>query len=78
MHTAIVEIVLKLRGLLWMNYYAQRLECVQLAGAVVRCEPVLKREQAPRTPNGSRGSMMRSAVADSQGLSAFARRLWYH
>src|ERR1039458_6454613 len=30
---------------------AKRLECVQLAGAVV------KREQAPRTPNASRGSL---------------------
>jgi len=34
-----------------MNCHAKRLECVQLAGAVV------KREQAPRTPNASRSSV---------------------
>ena|ERR1035437_153513 len=34
--TAIVEIVRKLRGFLRMNCHAKRLECVQLAGAVVR------------------------------------------
>src|ERR1035437_1081688 len=35
---------------------AKCLECVQLAGAVVRRGPVRQREQAPRTPNASRGS----------------------
>ena len=34
--SAIVEIVLKLRRFLWMTCHAKRLECVQLAGAVVR------------------------------------------
>src|ERR1035437_1214160 len=33
---------------------AKRLECVQLAGAVVSWGAVGKREQAPRTPNASR------------------------
>jgi prepilin-type N-terminal cleavage/methylation domain-containing protein len=37
-----------------MNWHAKRLECVQLAGALVSCEAVQKREQAPRTPNASR------------------------
>ena len=34
--TVIVEVDLKLRGVLWMNCHAKRLECVQLAGAVIR------------------------------------------
>src|SRR5208283_3713124 len=37
--------------------WAKCLECVQLAGAVVRRGVIRKREQAPRTPNASRGSM---------------------
>jgi hypothetical protein len=40
-----------------MNCHAKRLECVQLAGAVVRRGAVRKREQAPRTPNASRSSV---------------------
>jgi serine protease Do len=40
-----------------MNCHAKRLECVQLAGAVVRRGTVRKREQAPRTPNASRSSV---------------------
>jgi hypothetical protein len=34
--TAIIEIVRKVRGFLWMNCHAKRMECVQLAGAVVK------------------------------------------
>ena len=41
-----------------MNCRAKRLECVQLAGAVVRRGEVQKREQAPRTPNASRSSVV--------------------
>src|ERR1035441_10588861 len=52
--TAILQYSRKLRRSLWMNYYAKRLACVQLAGAFVSCEAVQKREQAPRTPNASR------------------------
>src|ERR1017187_9741650 len=51
--TAILQYSRRLRRCLWMNYYAKRLECVQLAGAFVSCEAVQKREQAPRTPNAS-------------------------
>ena len=43
--------------------FAKRLECVQLAGAVVRRETVRKREQAPRTPNASRGSSSKRTLA---------------
>src|ERR1017187_2416928 len=52
--TAILQYSHRLRRCLWMNCLAQRLECVQLAGAFVSCEAVQKREQAPRTPNASR------------------------
>src|ERR1035441_7613520 len=48
---AIVKLARRLRALFWMNCHAKRLECVQLAGAVI------KREQAPRTPNASRSSV---------------------
>ena len=34
---AIVEIVRKLRGFLWMNCHAKHMECDQLAGAVEGC-----------------------------------------
>jgi hypothetical protein len=46
----------RLRGFLGMNCRAKRLECVQLAGAVVMPGGARKREQAPRTPNASRSS----------------------
>src|ERR1039458_8813301 len=52
--TAILQYSRRLRRCLWMNCLAKRLECVQLAGALVSCESVQKREQAPRTPNASR------------------------
>src|ERR1035441_6221859 len=55
---AAVEVVRRLRGLLWMKCHAKRLECVQHAGAVVRGGVVRKREQAPRTPNASRSSVV--------------------
>src|ERR1035437_6631153 len=55
--TAILQYARKLRRFLWMNCLAKRLECVQLAGAVVRHGAVRKREQAPRTPNASRSSL---------------------
>src|ERR1035438_1652402 len=40
-----------------MNCHAKRLECVPLAGAVVRRGTVRRREQAPRAPNASRSSV---------------------
>ena len=55
--SAIVEIVLTLRRFHWAKCDAQRLECIQLAGALVRHTSVRKREQAPRTPNASRISV---------------------
>src|ERR1035437_7883386 len=41
----------------------QVLECVQLAGAVIRCETGQKWEQAPRTPNASRGTLSIESLA---------------
>ena len=51
------NVVRNLRRFRWTNGHAKRLECVQLAGAVVRRGEVQKREQAPRTPNASRNSV---------------------
>ena len=70
LRTAIVQLARRPRGLV-----AKRVECVQLAGAVVqgwaigkREHPssvaVLRRVEAPRTPNASRDS-----------VAAFARRV---
>ena len=56
--TAIVEYVRRPREFLGMNCRAKRLECVQLAGAFFGRGPVQKREQAPRTPNASRNSVV--------------------
>ena len=55
--TAILQFARMLRRFLWMNRHAKRLECVQLAGAVIRRGAVRKREQAPRTPNASHSSV---------------------
>src|ERR1017187_4513871 len=52
--TAILQSARRLRRCLWMNCYAKRLECVQLAGPSVSCEAVQKREQPPRPPSASR------------------------
>jgi hypothetical protein len=46
---ALVQYARKLGRFLWMNCHAKRMECVQLAGAVVRRGVVWKREQAGRT-----------------------------
>src|ERR1035437_8234911 len=77
-----------------MNCHAKRLECVQLvhppqccyggrAGAVVRRGEDQKREQAPRTPNASRGAaaplhlcalaLSRPLYAASTGLAVRSR-----
>ena len=57
LRSAISQLARGLRGFLWVNCHAKRMECVQLAGAVVRRGLGRKREQAPRTPNASRNSV---------------------